>query len=485
MLDIAFKSAVDLAADIRAKKVGCLEVLEHFWQRAERYNRPLNAIIFADMERARARAGKADAAVARGEFWGALHGVPMTIKESYDVVGMPTTWGVMALKDNFPATNAVTVDRLLAAGVTIYGKTNVPAMLGDWQTFNPIYGTTNNPWELSLSPGGSSGGAAAALATGLTPLEAGSDIGASIRNPAHYCGVFGHKPTYGIVPLRGQLYPGNVAPIDLFVSGPMARSAADLAVALPILAGPDILDAPGWTLNLPQPTRRSLADCKVAVMYEDPNTEVDVEVKDLLHRLVEFLVRHGVKVSETARPVIDSHEAHAIYIRLLRAATSRAQTPEAFQRNLEILKTLSPEDDRYYARMIRGNTQHHMQWLDTDEIRHRMRYKWLEFFNDYDFMLCPVASSAAQPHDFSGERYQRTVTINGRKVSTMDQLFWAGISTLPGLPGTAAPIGLTPRGLPVGVQIIGSGYSDLACIAFAGWIEKEYYAFVRPPGYED
>lgn len=483
MRDITFKSAVDLADDIRTRKVGCRELLDHFWQRAERYNPRLNAIIFTDMTRARARASEADAAAARGEFWGPLHGLPMTIKESYDVVGMPTTWGVAALKDNFPATNAVAVDRLLGAGAIIYGKTNVPAMLGDWQTFNPIHGTTNNPWDLALSPGGSSGGAAAALAAGLTPLEAGSDIGASIRNPAHYCGVFGHKPTYGIVPLRGQLYPGNVAPIDLFVSGPMARSAADLAVALPILAGPDILDAPGWALDLPRPTRRSLAECKVAVMYESPNAEVDVEVIDLLHKLVEFLVRRGASVSESARPAVDMHEAHATYIRLLRGATSRAQTPEAFQRNLDILKTLAPDDDRYYARLIRGNTQHHVQWLDTDEVRHRMRYKWAEFFGDYDFLLCPVASSAAQPHDLSGERYQRTIAVNGRKVSTMDQLFWAGISTLPGLPATAAPVGLTPRGLPVGVQIIGPAYSDLACIAFAGWIEQEYRAFVPPPGY--
>src|SRR6266566_3032067 len=242
MLATPFRSAKELAADIRRKKIGCLELLDLYLSRVDKYNPALNAIIATDVEGARKRARAADRALARKQVWGPLHGVPMTIKESYDVVGMPTTWGVPELKDNLPLRNALAVDRLLDAGVVLFGKTNVPIYLADYQSYNAIYGTTNNPWDLSRAPGGSSGGSAAALAAGLTGFEAGSDIGSSIRNPAHYCGVFGHKPTYGIVPPRGQALPGRVAQGDISVIGPMARSAEDLAIGLSAMAGADEID---------------------------------------------------------------------------------------------------------------------------------------------------------------------------------------------------------------------------------------------------
>jgi amidase len=485
MPDICFRSATALAGDIRAGTVGCLETLEHFWQRVERFNPGLNAIVVNDMERARSRAREADAAIARGETWGSLHGVPITVKESLDVVGLPTTWGVPSLKDNIPTANAVVVDRLLGQGAVLFGKTNVPTLLADWQTYNPIYGTTNNPWDPTLSPGGSSGGSAAALAAGLTALETGSDIGASIRNPAHYCGVFGHKPSYGIVPLRGQLYPGNVAPVDFFVTGPLARSAADLEAALQVMAGPDTLEADGWRLDLRAPRKRTLADFRVALMTDSADSEVDGAIQSCLHELADFLRKRGASVSDTARPRLDLSEAHAIYIRLLRAATSRTQTEEMFQRNLEASRTLPAADQSYYARMVRANTIYHKDWLDADEIRHRIRLKWAEFFQDYDLLLCPAAASAAYPHDHAGERYQRMITVNGKQVPGIDQMFWAGISTLAHLPATVAPIGLSPRGLPIGVQIIGAGYDDLLCIRFAALLEQEHRAFTPPPGYGD
>ena len=230
MADLPFRSAKELAALIRRKKVGCLELLDLYLARMEKHNPRLNAIIATDVEGARRRARAADKALVKGTAWGPLHGVPMTIKESYDVVGMPTTWGVPDLKDNYPARNALAVDRLLKAGVVLFGKTNVPLYLADWQSFNAIYGTTNNPWDISRTPGGSSGGSAAALAAGLTGLEAGSDIGSSIRNPAHYCGVYGHKPTFGVVPPRGQALPGRLAQGDISVIGPLGRSAEDLEI---------------------------------------------------------------------------------------------------------------------------------------------------------------------------------------------------------------------------------------------------------------
>jgi amidase len=483
MVDLPFQSATALAAALRSKKIGCRELLELYLARVERFNPTLNAIVAMDLPAARKRADEADAALARGEIWGSLHGVPMTVKESYDVVGMPTTWGVPELKDNLPKRNALAVDRLIAAGVVLFGKSNVPLLLADWQSFNAIYGTTNNPWDVARSPGGSSGGSAAALAAGLCGIEAGSDIGASIRNPAHYCGVFGHKPTYGIVPTRGQALPGTFAASDISVVGPMARSAGDLAVALEAMAGPDEIDGAGLRLELPAPRRKRLAEYRVALMLDDPNSEVDRAVQDRLQALADFLAKSGAQVSDRARPDIDTSEAQRIYIQLLRAATSGRQTPPVFARNLELARTLAPDDDSYFARMTRANTMHHKDWLAANNARHRMRLAWAAFFKDYDLLLSPAAASAAVPHDQNGERHERTITVNGKQVPTTDQLFWAGYSCVAYLPATVAPAGVTPEGLPVGVQIVGPQYGDRTCIDFARLLEAEFCAFEPPPGY--
>jgi amidase len=408
----------------------------------------------------------------------------MTVKESYDVVGMPTTCGVPELKDNYPAANALAVDRLLGAGAVVFGKTNVPLHLADWQSYNAIYGVTNNPWDPSRTPGGSSGGSAAALAAGLTALEAGSDIGASIRNPAHYCGVYGHKPTWGIVPPRGQGMPGRVAQGDISVVGPMARSAGDLALALDVMAGPDPVEGAGWRLALPPPPRRTLRGHRIALVLDDPVAEVDRAVQDRLQDLADFLGRRGVRVDDRARPAVDAAEAQRVYVLLLRAATSARQTAEEFARNVEAVRRLDPGDQGYHARMLRGNTLSHREWLQLNEARHRMRLAWAEFFSRFDLLLCPAASGVAFPHDHAGERHERTIAVNGRAVPTTDQLFWAGYTGAVYLPSTVAPCGRTPGGLPVGVQIAGPQYGDRACIHFAGLLEREYGGFVPPPGYE-
>src|SRR5213083_3088860 len=309
MLDIPFRSARQLAAEIRKQKIGCLELLDLYVGRVEKYDGALNAVVVRDVERARARARAADGAVASGDSWGPLHGVPMTVKESYDVAGLPTTWGVPTHKGNIAASDAVVVERLLGAGAVIFGKTNVPLLLADWQSFNAIYGTTNNPWDLARTPGGSSGGASAALAAGLTALEAGSDIGSSIRNPAHFCGVYGHKPTWGIVPRTGQALPWQGAPVDIDVVGPLARSADDLALALGVMAGPDEIEAAGWALKLRPPRQKRLRDFRVALMLDAPAIAVDREVQDRLQALANFLRRSKVSVDERARPAIDTDEA--------------------------------------------------------------------------------------------------------------------------------------------------------------------------------
>jgi amidase len=480
----AFLPAHRLAALIRQGKIGCHELLDLYLQRIAQHNGKLNAVVVLDVERARKRARAADRALAKGEVWGPLHGVPMTIKESFDVEGLPTTWGRPELKDNLPARNALAVERYLAAGAVLFGKTNVPTLLADWQTFNPIHGTTNNPWDVTRVPGGSSGGSAAALAAGLTGLETGSDIGASIRNPAHYCGVYGHKPTFDICSSRGQTLPPFIRESDISVIGPLARSARDLETALKTIAGPDEIDAVGWQLRLPRAPDKTWRQWKVGVLLDAPSAQVDRSVQEPIERLAAFLAKKGVKVDMQARPDFDLTDAHRLFFQLLRAATSRAQSDEVFARNLDGARSLAQDDDSYYAQMVKGNTLYHRDWLYLNEKRHQLRLKWMAFFQDCDLLLCPAAATPAFPHNQSGERWERMVMVNGKPQPSTTQMFWAGYSGMAYLPSTVAPIGFAEGSLPVGVQIVGPQYADLTTIAFAQLIEREYHAFVAPPGYE-
>jgi amidase len=483
--ELAFLSAAELAAKLSAREIGARELLEHHLARVERHNPALNAVIWMDADRARAEADASDRRRAAGEALGPLDGIPMTVKESYDLAGAPTTWGVPEFTGNIATRDSAVVERLRAAGAVIYGKTNVPLMLADWQSFNAIYGTTNNPWDLTRAPGGSSGGSAAALAAGLSALEAGSDIGASIRNPAHYCGVFGHKPTWGIVSGRGQKLPGDLAESDIAVVGPLARSAGDLKTALDIMAGPDGPQARGWRLALPGPRKSKLADFRVSVVLTDPVSEVDRPVQDAIARLAAWLEGQGATVEMDARPDFSSEEAHEIYIRLLRSATSKRLTDEQLAAARRSLDDLGPEADRtgYKVRMWESQAMGHRDWLRWNERRHRLMAAWEALFETYDLMLCPAAASAAFPHDQEGDRVDRTIEVNGRRVPTTDQLFWAGYPCASYLPGTVAPIGLTEAGLPVGVQIVGRRYDDLTCLHMAGLIEKGFYGFTPPQGY--
>ncbi len=484
-MNIAFQPAHRLAQLIRNRKIGCLELLDLYLARGARHDKSINAIVVHDRERARRRAKAADRAIAKGEVWGPLHGVPMTIKESFDVAGLPTTWGLTANKDHIAATDSLAVARFRAAGAVLFGKTNVPVLLADWQTFNPIYGTTSNPWDLTRGPGGSSGGSAAALAAGLTGLEAGSDIGASIRDPAHFCGVYGHKPTYGICSPQGQSLPGRVAEQDISVVGPLARSARDLEIALRIMAGPDDIDAAGWKLALPPASKKSLREFKVGVLPSADTAPVDGSISGAIQDLADFLARNGAKVSDRARPDIDMDDAHRVFIQLLRAATSRGADDQTFARNVARAARLGPDASGYEAWMLEGSTMRHREWLQWNERRHQLRRKWAAFFGDYDLLLCPAAATPAFPHNQKGERWERMVSVNGKPQPSTMQMFWAGFSGMAYLPSTVAPAALSPEGLPVGVQIIGPQYGDLTCIAFARLLEKEYRGFVAPPGYDN
>src|SRR5580704_14355238 len=442
----AFASATQLAAEIRDRQIGCLELLDFFVTRAERHNQALNAIIAWQVDKARQRARAADAALARGENWGPLHGLPMTVKESFNLTGLPTTFGNPVWKDNIPPANAVVVDRLEAAGAVIFGKTNVPYMLADSQSYNDIYGTTNNPWDLACGPGGSSGGEAATLAAGLSALGAGSDIAGSLRNPAYYCGIYGHKPSWGLIPTRGHGPPGIVTATDISVVGPMARSADDLALALGVLAGPDLLQQAAWRVSLPAPRGRSLKDFRVAVWISAPEAPIDDSVATLIAAAVEAIAKAGAKVDDTARPGITLADNHRLFMQLLRAATAGRLTDEAFAEQVKIAETLSPDDMSPRAHVARGATTSHRAWVRANEQRSKLRYLWHDFFTRYDVLLAPVAATAAFPHDHNPDVGARRVIINGQPHPHVD-ITWAGLASLSYLPATAAPIGLSPRGL--------------------------------------
>lgn len=483
MQDLPFRSAKELASLIRRKKVSALELLDLYLARVERHNPALNAVVAMDVGQARKRAGGRPG-TGQGQTLGATARRAHDDQGSFDVAGLPTTWGLPAYADNIAKHSSVPVERMEAAGVVLFGKTNVPAWLADWQSYNAVYGTCNNPWDVTRTPGGSSGGSAAVLAAGLTGIEAGSDIGASIRNPAHYCGVYGHKPTYEICASRGQALPGVLSGSDIAVIGPMARSADDLDIALTALAGPDAIEAGGWQLRLPPSRKKTLREFKVAVVLNDPNGEVDREIQDRLQELADFLSKKmKVKVAD-AHPDIDTTDAHRTYIHLLRMATCGRQTDEDFARNREIAEGLAKSDDSYYARMMRANTGSHRDWLAHNEKRRHLQWAWHEFFQSYDILLCPAASSTAFAHNHEGNRWDQKIVVNGKPVSVIDQMFWAGYPGVVYLPATVAPAGLgASTGLPLGVQIVGPFGGDRSTIRFAQLLAKEWHGYTPPPGF--
>jgi amidase len=449
---LAFQSALQIAARIKGRELSAVECLAYFRRRIERFNGALNAVIILDWPRAQRRAADADRALARGESWGPLHGVPITIKESYDLAGHATTWGDPALAQT-ASEDDLAVQRIEAAGAVVFGKSNVPLHLMDFQTYNAIHGTTNNPWDVTRTPGGSSGGSAAALAAGMTGLELGSDIGGSIRNPSHYCGVYGHKPTYKLVGATRGAPPGDLTFADLAVHGPLARSAEDLAVAMRYLAGPTSLETPFWRVALPEPYK-ALKDYRVAIWPADSRVKVSAEISARCQDLGDRLAQLGCVVSDSARPAFDPAQSNNVYRRLLDAATN--PTPQ--------LK--------------------HGEWRDLDNERMKVRLQWRTFFKDWDIVLAPISATAAFKHDQSPLK-GRTLQVDGETVPYFHQIFWAGLVNLGHLPSTCFPTGTGAQGLPIGLQAIGKAYDDLITIDFTRQLAKEIGGFVAPPGYDD
>ena len=455
---VCYKSAVELTSAIQHGEITSSKLLNLYLERIKLYNGKINAVVAMDVDAARARATQADKALAQGQIWGPLHGLPMTVKDVYEVVGMPATSGDPKLKNHMPKRNAIAVQRLIDAGAIVFGKTNTPFYAMDFQTFNKLYGTTNNPWDLTRTPGGSSGGAAAALAMGFTPLELGSDLGGSLRVPAHYTGVYGHKPTFGIVPRYGHIPPppGIVPPhimpmLPLFVTGPMARSAEDLELAMEVLTTTGKSNKGGSRPKLLPPPKKPFRDYRVAVWFTDPypEAEIDAEVLAALRKTVKKLREAGVQVDEKARPGIDLTEDRQIFLDI-------------------------------FAKMKGGPIPGE---LVARQKKHQA--KWAAFFEKYDVLLAPVARTVAFPHIQTQPKNARKLVINGKQCRYMSNLTWSLMAVVSGLPVTAAPVGLSDSGLPVGIQIIGARLEDRTTIAFAKGLSKLVGGFEAPPAYQN
>jgi amidase len=480
---LAYRTATDLVKALADRKISSRELVDAAISRIEALDPKINAVIVRDFERARNAADEADAALARGERRPLL-GLPMTVKEQFNIAGLPTTWGFPKFKDWKPDFDALVVERLKSAGVVILGKTNVPINLSDWQSYNEVYGTTNNPWDVTRSPGGSSGGSAAVLAAGFAPLELGSDIAGSLRCPAHFCGVFAHKPSLDLIPQRGSGPPQTPAlPTrgDLSVIGPMARSAADLALELDVLAGPDELwDGIGYQLALPPSRHQKLADYRVLVIDTHPLCPTAASIAAVLNGLAERLGKLGCKIARESAKLPDLAQTTRIHAELLSAFRGTDLSPEVRERVEAAAKSLRADDHSLGAVSLQGLTISHPDWVRASRIRNGLRARWQALFQEVDVVLCPPMPTTAFPHDHSPQR-NRQVEIDGNKVPYGDQRAWIGAATVIGLPATVAPIGKSDAGLPIGVQIIGGYLEDRTTITFAGLIEREFGGFTPPP----
>ncbi|MGB5265183.1 MAG: amidase [Polyangiales bacterium] len=487
MDELSHRSASECLAALRTREVSSLELVDACIARIEALNPELNAVVATDYDRARETARVADAARANGNTLGLLHGLPMTIKDSLETAGLVTTSGAPELRDYVPQEDAVAVHRAVEAGAIILGKTNLPIYAGDWQTYNTVYGRTNNPWNIARTVGGSSGGAAAAIAAGFVPLEIGSDIGGSIRTPAHYCGVYGHKPSYGIVPGRGHIPgpPGTKSEADLAVVGPLARTAGDLQLALDVIAGPDTLMRDGWSLNLPASRADRLSEFRVGYWLDDPLCPIDATVRDELEATIEALRPH-VELVDIGEP-LQLERVVSLYVQLLLGVIGEDMPLplRAMGRTLlpfyALADRLGISTDLVTKSAARGVLQSHADWNRANEGRTKLRWQCRELFQDIDVLLTPIVPVTAFPHQTGGNPLSRTLTVNGKKRPYMDHVCWVALASAAFLPATSAPVGVSPDGLPVNVQIVGPFLEDKTTIRFAELLADVRGGFRPPP----
>jgi amidase len=445
-------------------------------------------VVVRDFDRARQQARAADQARARGETRPLL-GLPITLKESINVTGLGTTCGVPEWKGYVSQHDAPAATRTRAAGAVLLGKTNVPPMLADWQSANPVFGRTVNPWDLTRTPGGSSGGSAAAIAAGLSALEVGSDIGGSIRVPAVFCGIYGHRPSETLLPKSGQfpMPPLPNSAVVMGVQGPLARSAEDLELALSVLAGPEVGEDVAWKVALPAARRERLADFRVAVLPPIPWLVVDSQITAALQNLADRLTKLGAVVKEVQPDGLGDHrEYHGFYRTLLSAVTGARVDAETRRQRIAALRSAGDDLSMGAVRGLEGSAGDYLIWNGR---REQHRAAWRAFFREWDVLLAPAINVLAYPHierawpaDNSDQTL--TFTIDGRSVPYLHGLCYPALSTVPGQPATAFPVGLSREGLPIGLQAVGPYLEDLTPIRFAALLARETGGFRKPSGYD-
>lgn len=472
-----FSTATDMLAALNAGAVSSVELTEWHLTRIEALDGTLNAIPVRTAERARADARRADEARAAGERRPLL-GLPMTLKESTMTAGLPQSAGISALAGHVPTVDGPIAREVMAAGACLLGKTNIPVALGDWQADSPVYGRTLNPWDTERTPGGSTGGGGAALAAGLTPLEVGSDIGGSIRVPAAYCGVYGHRPSETAVPRSGS-FPFADAPNPaavMGVQGPLARSAVDLELLFDVVAGPEIGEAAAWRLDLPAARHARLGEFRVAIMPPSAIVEPSVAMQGKVDELASFLAGRGATVA-TAMPDLDELEHFHDYLVLLNVVLTPgtdAAEREALARRFE---ATGGHIGAAQAAGLRLDAAGLLQLLSR---RERVRDAWRRFFTEWDVLMCPTALDAAFPHA-TGSQPTRVLRVDGVDVPYMHNIVYPHWAIFGGQPATAFPAGRNAGGLPLGLQAIGPYLEDRTTLRFAQLLEREWYAFERPP----
>jgi amidase len=456
----AVKPAIELAAAIQGKEIKSRELLELYLDRIERIDAKLNAVVTLAVEPAIAAADAADARTLDEAELPPLHGLPVTIKDAIETAGIRSTGGAVELTDHVPTQDAPAVARLREAGAIVFGKTNLPRWSGDVQSFNELFGTTNNPWDVTRIPGGSSGGPAVAVAAGLTSFELGTDIGGSVRIPSHCCGTFGLKPSYGVVPQRGYLdsVGGGTTDADINVFGPMARSAEDLDLLLSVLAGPEPVRQPAWRIELPPATASSLRGQRIAVWLDDPENTGDPSMIAVLRRAVDAVSDAGAHVTEV-RPPVDPATQFELFTVLVAAAVSVSAG--------------------HAADALAG--QHHA-WLMRDRERAALQATWAAWFTGYDALLTPVMSLPAFPHQQEGNFTERELVVNGETRPYLSVTWWTGMFGVLGLPVGVPPVGRTADGLPVGIQVVTPFLRDRDAVAVAGLIADVAGGYEVPPG---
>lgn len=482
--DLATATTVQLIRALERREVSSIELLDAMLANIERMNPAVNAVVAMDMERARAEATAADNSRAAGEKCGPLHGLPMTIKDCYETLDLVTAAGAPEYADHVPERDADVVRLLRRAGAIVWAKTNVPYLAGDHQTYNDVYGVTNNPWDLSRTSGGSSGGAAVAVACGFTTSEIGSDIGNSIRQPAGLNGVFGIKTTHGLVSGRGHI-PGPAGALtsaDLGVFGPLGRSCGDLRLMLEVLtnSGTAFGGAPG--AELPRFEQQpDIADLRIGVWSDDQVAPVDDSVKRLIEDAAARLAAEGARVDGELRPSIPSEDLHRTYMRLLNSTMSPG-IPSGMWDDLVSKAGGSDETvDDDGVMFARDSTLSHRGWLSAHEQRAHAQRAWAEVFDRVDVVMAPIQQVAAFPHDNERPYGKRTLNVNGTDAPYRGILFWAGLATMPHLPSVAIPVGHTAEGLPVGVQLIGPKWSDHKIISIGEEISSVLGQHFTPP----